>query len=467
MLRKHADFFVFLKTIVDILAISISWILVYWLRFHSSLFPVSKGIPQFETHLEYTFPVVCLCYLSFFTSGIFKTKRLKTNLNTILDTLRASLISTLSIMVFFYYTQTDTPYSRTLLLCFGLALCSITLITNLSLKLFLQLVRSKGYNSRFYVIIGAGYKGQKLLEDIMKMKWLGMKCAFFVDNDPHLIGKSINGVPVKGPAENLFEFLSEETIDEIYLAASGDDALKAYPILEKLQLAGLRIRIVPDWGKLISLGKPETVTIGSQILFSTEESPLNGYNIIIKRLFDITASLLLLIILSLPMLIIAMIIKTTSKGPVFYKQKRIGIDNKIFEILKFRSMSVQKNSGPGWTIENDPRRTRFGTFLRSTSLDELPQLFNVLKGDMSLVGPRPEQEYFVKEFSEEYRRYMLRHKVKTGITGWAQINGLRGNTSIRKRLAYDLYYVKNWSFILDITILLRTPLEIFKGKNAY
>lgn len=467
MLKAHSTLFLCLRIVLDLIAATISWVAVYWLRFCTNLFPVEKGIPSFEAHLKFIAPVICLCYFASLSCGLYKPRRMANNLTSSIDILKASTISGLLVMAFFYYVQSGSPYSRLLVIYFALVQCLLTLITHLTMMKLLRIFRSKGYNLRHYVVIGSGTKAQQLINDFDQMRWTGMKCAYLIDNDPNLIGKSINNIPIKGPLEKLPELILDDPVDEVYLAATGNTAQRAYPVLEKLQLKGHRIRIIPDWGKLISLSKPETVKIGSQILFSTEDSPLSGHKILLKRIFDITASLLLLTVLSVPMLIIAIIIKATSKGPVFYKQKRIGIDNKPFDILKFRSMRIQLETKPGWTIEDDPRRTAIGSFLRATSLDELPQLFNVLKGEMSLVGPRPEQEYYVKEFSEEFRRYMLRHKVKTGMTGWAQINGLRGNTSIRKRLAYDLYYVKNWSFILDITILLRTPLEVLKGKNAY
>ena len=192
-------------------------------------------------------------------------------------------------------------------------------------------------------------------------------------------------------------------------------------------------------------------------------------NIVFKEIFDRLGALILLIILMFPMMMIAILIKSTSRGPVFYKQLRMGMDQKKFMILKFRTMTpdAEKEGGPQWTKHNDSRRTKIGAWLRHTSLDELPQLINVIKGQMSLVGPRPERPVFTKQFSKKYTKYMFRHKVKSGMTGWAQVNGYRGNTSLRKRLVYDLYYVRNWSWGLDMWILLQTPRHIFKGENAY
>jgi Undecaprenyl-phosphate glucose phosphotransferase len=301
------------------------------------------------------------------------------------------------------------------------------------------------------------------------MRWLGLKCVYFLDNNPDLIGTELLGIPVYGPIEKLTELAKTETIDEVYLALSGKEAQKAYPVLKNLQSSGVTIRIIPDWGNLTSLNNATATTIGSQILFSATDSPLDGVNIVLKEIFDRLGALMLLVILMLPMMLIAILIKLTSKGPVFYKQLRMGMDQKKFMIIKFRTMSAdaEKENGPQWAKNKDSRRTKIGAWLRHSSLDELPQLINVIKGQMSLVGPRPERPVFTKQFSEKYTKYMFRHKVKAGMTGWAQINGCRGNTSLRKRLVYDLYYVRNWSWKLDLWILIQTPWHVLKGENAY
>jgi exopolysaccharide biosynthesis polyprenyl glycosylphosphotransferase len=289
-----------------------------------------------------------------------------------------------------------------------------------------------------------------------------------VDDDPDRIGKECLGIPVQGTIDKIPELVDADKIDEAYLTLSGAEAQKALKSLEYLQSAGVTVRIIPDWGNLISLSDPVVVPIGSQVLFSAGDSPLAGYNTIAKRLFDLVVSLVILALVAVPMLLVALLVKLTSGGPVLYKQTRVGADQKEFRIIKFRTMTdnIAQGDAPKWAEPNDTRLTRLGKFLRKMSIDELPQLFNVIMGQMSLVGPRPERPYFVKKFSEDYRKYMLRHKVKAGMTGWAQIHGFRGNTSVRKRLVYDLYYVRNWSFALDIWILLRTPLHVLRGKNA-
>lgn len=466
MLKRHAAFFCLLCSVIDIVLISGIWIVVYWVRFCSGLFSVPKGMPDFGRHLLLTLPVVGICYLSCVWAGLYKPKRVQPLFVQSMSILKASILSGLLILAMFYYIQNE-PYSRKLLPLFigmlfvGLAFSHLWSMT------VLRYFRKKGYNLRHYAVIGAGKKGQQLVHDIEQTGWLGLKCAFFVDIDPASVGRMAAGAPVRGTIEQLPELIKTETIDEVYLALDGIEAQKAYPILEALQCAGITIRIIPDWGNLVSTSDATAVVIGSQVLFSASDSPLDGANIVIKEIFDYTASLLLLVVLAIPMAAIAVMIKLSSKGPVFYKQTRIGMDQKEFKILKFRTMLVTAEQENRWTQQNDPRVTPVGAWLRRTSLDELPQLINVLNGQMSLVGPRPERPHFAKQFSEEYKRYMLRHKVKAGMTGWAQIHDFRGDTSLRKRLQYDLYYIRNWSLGLDLRILLLTPWHIIRGKNAY
>lgn len=413
-------------------------------------------------------PVIFICYLGCFLTGLYKPKRVQNIFVQFAGILKASLFSGLFVLAFFYYLH-DVPYSRKLLALFIIMLFTGLVFSHLFTLVIMRILREKGYNLRYYAVIGAGQKGQQLVRDIEQMGWMGLKCSFFIDDNPSRIGTTLLGIPVYGPIEKLTELATTKMIDEVYFSLSGNEAQKTYPILNDLQSAGLTIRIMPDWGNLASIRGATAITIGSQILFSAADSPLSGANFVLKEVFDRAIALVLLAIFTIPMVLIAVLIKLTSKGTIFYKQTRLGMDQKEFKMFKFRTMTVDalKDGKPQWTKNNDFRRTLFGTWLRKASLDELPQFINVVKGQMSLVGPRPERPVFAKQFSEEYKKYMLRHKVKAGMTGWAQIHGLRGNTSLRKRLLYDLYYIRNWSFGLDIWILLRTPWHIIKGENAY
>ena len=468
MLKRYATFVSLFRALGDSFMIACLWLSVFFLRFHTGIIQAPKGIPQFKEHLFLMLPVVCIYALSCLLTGLYRPKRVVSMLSMLWDISKATLFAAVFVLAFFYYIQ-DVPYSRKLLALFALMSFVGLMFSHLVGMALVRELRRKGYNIRHYAVIGTGPKAQQLVRDIEKMDWLGLKCAFFIDDDPKMIGTKLLDIPVHGPVEKLPLFVNSQTVDEIYLTLTGTLAQKAYKILQKLQSTGITIRIIPDWGNLAATTRPTAFTVGSQVLFSANDSPLTGTNIVIKELFDRLLAATLLIILAVPFVIIALIIKLTSKGPVFYKQARIGMDQKRFRMLKFRTMKLnaEDKTGPKWAKPDDPRCTHFGAWLRRNSIDELPQLLNVLMGSMSLVGPRPERPHFTKKFSEEYKKYMFRHKVKAGMTGWAQINGFRGDTSLRKRLLYDLYYVRNWSFGLDLWILLKTPWHILKGENAY
>lgn len=468
MLKRHATFVIIFRSISDICIIAGAWLLVYGIRFQTTLFATEKGIPDFSKHLMLTLPVVFICFFCCLFMGIYKPKRVANIFVQFVEILKVTVFSGLFIFAFFYFLQ-DIPYSRKLVTLFIVMLFVGLSFSHLLTMQMVRVFRRKGYNFRYYAIIGANSKGQQLEQDISKMSWLGLKCSFFIDNDRSLIGKKIADIPVYGPVEKIIDLVDKEGVDEVYLALDGNESQKAYSILEAVQAKGVTVRIIPDWGNLASVNNSTVITIGSQVLYSASESPLNTTNIVLKEIFDRVGAVILLVLFAPSLSIIALLVKLTSKGPVFYKQVRIGMDQKEFHMFKFRTMveNAEKVNTPKWTQPNDSRCTSIGRWLRRTSLDELPQLINVIKGDMSLIGPRPERLFFTEKFSEEYKKYMLRHKVKAGMTGWAQINGFRGDTSLRKRLLYDLYYVRNWSWTLDMWILFRTPWHIIKGENAH
>lgn len=468
MLKRYAAFIILFRSLTDIIMLACIWIAVFYIRYYSGLFAAAKGVSSFKNHIILLLPVVLICYLGCHLAGIYKTRRIQNMFTQFSSVFKAVILSSLLIIFFFYYTA-NAPYSRKLLIIFFILMFFGLMSSHLITMAVFRKLRAKGYNLRYYAVIGSGPRGQQLVQDIEQASWLGLKCVFFIDNQSGSVTSKAGIIPVYSPIEKIRELIKTETIDEIYLAMGGEEAQKAYPILEDIQAAGITVRIIPDWGKLVSISHFNTIMIGSQILFSAGDSPLSGINAILKDSFDRVSALLLLLILFIPMVLIGIIIKLTSKGNVFFLQQRVGLDMKEFKVIKFRTMKEQAGNPDikEWSMPDNPRCTRFGKILRRTSFDELPQLINVLKGEMSLVGPRPERPVFIKQFSDEYKKYMLRHKVKTGMTGWAQVNSLRGNTSIRKRLLYDLYYVKNWSWWLDIWILILTPLQIIKGKNAY
>lgn len=468
MLKRYFTIFLLIRIVTDICLLICAWTCSYFLRFNSGLFTNLKGIPSLGRHIVLTIPIVGLCLLSCMCSGFYKHKIESRLADRFIDVLKTCFISGILASTFFYYLQA-WPYSRILLAIFMALSFIVYILSPFITNTILRYLSKLNKNTHSYAVIGAGLNAQLLVRDLREMQWLGLSCAFFTENDPNLIGKKLLGIPVCGPVEDLFLLAKENNVEEVYLTSNGNEAQRAYPVLRELQSAGVIIRIIPDWGNLPSMKNTTIITIGSQALFSAGDSPLNCVSSILKEIFDRGIALLLLTILALPMLAISILIKLTSEGPVFFRQNRLGLDQKEFGILKFRTMRIdaEDEKGPQWARPLDDRCTRIGRWLRHLSIDELPQLINVIKGQMSLVGPRPERPVFSKQFSDEYKKYMLRHKVKTGMTGWAQIHGMRGSTSLRKRLLYDLYYVNNWSLGLDIWILLRTPWHIIKGENAY
>lgn len=467
MLKRIGAFVSLLRFLFDLTFLCIFWIAVYPIRFNSGLFSIARGVPSWNEHVVLIPPVLLLCAFGCVCAGLYRTKRVRRLYVILFDISKACFFSGLFISAFFYYLH-SLPYSRKLIAIYIVMMFCGLFFSNICVMAALRVFRKRGYNLRHYAVVGAGLRGQKLVEEIQKNPWLGLRCAFFIDEVASGTEKRIAGIPVYGPFSEMEALAKKHRIDELYLTLVGEQVQEIQPYLKKIQMKGVTIRLVPDWGDLLSLNT-QIVRLGSIVLFSAGDSPLEGYHIVLKEMFDRIAAGLLLILFFIPMLIAAILIKCTSKGPVFYRQIRIGMNQKPFRILKFRTMYVEseKNSGRRWTIPGDSRCTWFGKWLRRMSLDELPQLFNVLRGEMSLVGPRPERPCFVRQFSKEYRTYMLRHKVKAGITGWAQVNGFRGDTSLRKRLQYDLFYIRNWSFLFDLRILLMTPMKVFFGKNAY
>ncbi|OHB44235.1 MAG: undecaprenyl-phosphate glucose phosphotransferase [Planctomycetes bacterium GWC2_49_10] len=451
---------------IDIVFIAAIWVITYFFRYDTGFFDTHKGVPSLERHLILSIPVCLLIFGACVWAGLYRPRRLHNIVLQFWDVIKATAAGTLLVLTFLYYTQ-ETVYSRRLMVLFVPLLWVVLTITHLGAIMILREFRKRGYNLRYCAIIGAGKKGQQLWRDIGKMPWLGMRCAYFIDNNTLKIGGIVKGAAVYGPVASTLNIVQEHPVDEIYLTLSGDEGFGAYSVLEKLQTRGITIRIVPDWGNLTST-HTTAIPIGSQLLFCAADSPLGGYMVVLKEIFDKVVAASIILILAVPMLIIGVMVKLTSAGPVLYKQARIGMDQRKFMIYKFRTMKVdaEKISGISWSKPDGSLYTGVGGWLRRTSLDELPQLFNVLKGDMSLVGPRPERPMFVDQFSQEFKDYMLRHRVKSGITGWAQIHGFRGESSLKKRIQYDLFYVRNWSFSIDIWILLLTPLHVLKGTNA-
>lgn len=468
MLKKYAQFFKSLFIISDLFVLSVAWILSYFLRFYTTLItPPLLGTPPFLTYIGFILPLWVIWGLVSIKTNIYRPRRMEHFFKEFLDISR-SLTLTFLVQIALIYLFRRLDFSRLAFLYFWvisiLGLISIRILTRKALRFF----RRRGYNQRFALIAGIGELGQKVLEKIELYPELGIQVIGYLTGKKEEVGKKVNNIPVLGVYEDLDRILGENKIDIFFIALPINDYGYLSWFIKKLQGYLSEIKVIFRGYEFLTLRGGVDELDGLPIV-SLQESPLYGWNSFFKRAFDLVLGTLILAIVSPVMLAISILVKMTSEGPILFRQERIGMDGRSFYILKFRTMrkDAENETGPVWAEENDPRRTKVGAFLRKTSLDELPQLFNVLKGEMSLVGPRPERPNFVEEFRNRIPLYMLRHKIKAGITGWAQVNGWRGNTSIEKRIEHDLYYIQNWSIVFDIRILWVTLWKGFFSESAY
>ena len=325
----------------------------------------------------------------------------------------------------------------------------------------------EGVGLKRILVAGTGDVARHVVDKVLHHRELGYRIIGFVD-DRASDRQGYRGLPLLGALSEVGDILQREQVDELYIALSLDEHVKMLELIEVANRECVDVKVVPDLLQVIAL-RARLEELDGVPIISINDVPLQGLNSLIKRTIDIGIASVALVFLSLPFAIIAALIKATSPGPVFYRQERMGLDGRPFSVYKFRSMfeDAERDTGPVWTRKDDPRRTPLGRVLRKLSLDELPQLWNVIRGDMSLVGPRPERPFFVEQFKQRVPQYMLRHKVRSGMTGWAQVNGWRGDTSIEKRIEYDLYYIENWSVGLDFKILWLTVLRVFFHRHAY
>lgn len=368
-----------------------------------------------------------------------------------------------------FFTKTSTDFSRVWIAGWWITSGILIIALRVAIRLSLRFARSRGYNQRQVVVAGAGSLGQKIVSRIRSAPWVGLEIIGFFDDNEQLQGQVINGIPVAGKLDDMEMYLQKEDIDQVWIALPLRAETRMKQLMKKILVStSAEIRFVPDIFEFRLLNFSVSEVVGLPVLNLTD-SPMFGIHQLLKAVEDRIIAGLALIILAPIMALIALGVKLSSPGPAFYRQERVSWNGLSFTMLKFRSMPVnaEQSKGAQWATAGDQRTTLFGHFLRRTSLDELPQLINVIKGEMSIVGPRPERPVFIEEFRTEIPDYMQKHLVKAGITGWAQVNGWRGDTDLGTRIKYDLYYIENWSISLDLKIMIMT---VFKGmihKNAY
>ncbi|MBT7212606.1 MAG: undecaprenyl-phosphate glucose phosphotransferase, partial [Candidatus Scalindua sp.] len=385
----------------------------------------------------------------------------------IMDIAKGTTIAILILVSLTFFVR-KYEFSRLTFLYFWV-ICMITLcIERILFRELLRFIRKRGYNLRHALIVGTGNLALDVTDRVHNHPELGIKIRGFLSDDESEIGNELKGFKVLETCNNIRSIVIDQKVDIVLitLPLSARERLKR--ILEDIGDEMVSIMLIPDLIEFATLRGGIGEFEGMPII-SLRDTPLYGWNLVIKRVTDVVLSVTILFAVSPLMFVILILVKATSKGPAFYSQERMGLDGKIFSMLKFRTMETQaeKETGPVWASKSDSRRTPIGTFLRRTSMDELPQFLNVLRGDMSIVGPRPEREFFIQQFRSKIPKYMLRHKMKAGITGWAQINGWRGNTSLEKRIEYDLFYIENWSLWFDMEIMWLTIWRGLVNKHAY
>ena len=371
----------------------------------------------------------------------------------------------LTALTFFYR---EGSFSRIVVVYFWFLVTILMILSHWIARRLLLAAREKGYRLQNVLIAGDGELGQLVVDKINLHPEIGFSIVGYLTGEKENVGISRGDYKVLGEYQDLSRLIKENDVDQLFIALSMKEHDRLEKVLAFLEKETVDVKVVPDLLRYMNIQSGVEELDGMPIV-NLAESPLYGWNVIVKRLSDVVLSSLAILVASPLMLFVLILIKLESKGPVFYRQERMGLDQNVFSMFKFRSMKVdaEGQSGPVWARENDDRRTRLGTLLRTTSLDELPQLFNVFIGDMSLVGPRPERPVFIDEFKQSIPNYMLRLKMKAGLTGWAQVNGWRGNTSLEKRIECDLYYIKNWSMLFDIKIIFMTIWKGFVNRHAY
>jgi len=468
MLKKHGQLFVTIAIFFDSIVIAFSWLASFYLHFKAPFGPPPRALtPYIDTYLLALIPVWIVFMFNIRICGLYQPQRGKPLSGKFFNIIKVTTLSILMLAAITFFYR-EGSFSRIVALYFFCLATILMIVSHLLVHIVLKKIRSLGFNVRHVLIAGTGDLAQSVAEKISLHSEYGFNIIGFLTTHPEEINSKLGGIRVIGIFSEISAIIHNYRIDQLFLALplNAHDEMEA--ILDSLGEETVDIKVVPDLLKFMNL-KSGVEDLDGLPIVNLAESPLQGWNIVVKRLSDIIFSSIFIIVSSPFLLLLAIIIQFESAGSIIYRQKRVGLDGNIFEMFKFRSMQVgaEDETGPIWASKGDNRRTRLGSFLRKTSIDELPQLFNVLMGDMSLVGPRPEREVFVEEFKKSIPKYMLRLKMKAGLTGWAQVNGWRGNTSLDKRIEFDLYYIKHWSLLLDLKIIFMTFWKGFVNPHAY
>ncbi|HYO78708.1 MAG TPA: undecaprenyl-phosphate glucose phosphotransferase [Thermoanaerobaculia bacterium] len=454
----------------DVVASCMAMICAWFVRFDLGVIPITKGQQEFATYAM-LLPLIAIVFPSAFAvQGLYRIRPARGKTEEAVTVAMGAIVATTilsGILLWVRPAQSHiVPYSRATLALFVFLAIVFTIIGRSIVRAVVVNRHRAGKDLDRVMIAGNGELARAVFERMQAHDHqLGFRVVGYLRNGD---GGEIPNLPCLGTLDEAEAVLGRERIDHVFVALPHASSEAMMALLDRLVRSCLSIHVVPDLLQFMVL-RSRVEDLDGLPTINLSETPLEGWSRFVKRAFDLVVAGGALIVLSPVMLLVALAIWLEDRGPIFYRQMRMGLDGKPFEIVKFRSMRVgaEAETGAVWAEKDDPRRTRVGRFIRAWSLDELPQLWNVLVGDMSVIGPRPERPEFVEQFRAEFPHYMLRHKVRAGMTGWAQVHGWRGNTSIRMRIEHDLYYIENWSLLLDCKILFMTVLHGWRHENAY
>jgi len=454
-ITQHHNLVSILSRFFDVIAVIFSSLIAFKIRFFETPF---SEIP--ESYILMVVFAALLTIIMFPWFGVYKSWRGGSSIDQLRAVLLAWLVVWVSVIIALFSFKASADYSRIWLGTWFVVAFSVLFIVRWLIYSLLKSFRKRGYNQKKVVLFGAGELGREVIQRLNASKWAGFEVVQVYDDNQELDDTEIAGCKIVADSKNLEQYIQNNQVDEVWIALPlrAEDRVKE--IMHELRHCLVNIKLLPDIFGMRLINHSVGEMLGFPIV-NLSSTPIDGVNRLIKEIEDKLFSFIILILISPIMLILAIGVKLSSPGPVFYKQTRVGWNGKTFEMLKFRSMPVDvEKDGVIWGGAKNKTTSQFGVFIRKTSLDELPQFFNVLKGDMSIVGPRPERDIFVEKFKDEIPDYMKKHLVKAGVTGWAQINGWRGDTDLNKRIEYDMFYIENWSLWFDLKVILLT---VFKG----
>jgi len=467
LIKSNQQIFNRIHVLLDAVIIVLSYLLAYYIRIGSPLFPeVEEGL-AFKYYLLALVIVVPSYMVLYGFFRLYASKRMMGRREELINLAKANTIGIVIFIVVLFIIEWNHFSKQMILMFYCINVVADAIVRN-KVRDVLEDYRANDYNLKHVVLVGYSRAAEGYIDRMLDNPEFGYKIHGILDN-LRTVGSEYRNIPVLGTLNILGDILAENELDEIVITLGLSEYDYLENIVSQCEKSGVHTKFIPDYNHIIPT-RPYTEDFQGLPVINIRHVPLtNPTNQMIKRIFDIVVGSVALILVSPIMLLTAIAIKLTSKGPLIFKQERVGLHNRPFKMYKFRSMEVQREQDEkhAWTKKNDSRVTPIGKLIRKTSIDELPQLINVLKGDMSFIGPRPERPFFVEKFKEVIPRYMVKHQVKPGMTGWAQVNGYRGDTSIKKRIECDLYYIENWTLLLDIKILILTVFKGFINKNAY